>query len=160
MKITKHIIYFICLSVGLLTIARLFMFAQTTSQIHITGPIGSGQFGQEITVLPNGNIVVIDPYFDAGAIVDVGAVYLYDGATGDLISMLTGSAADDQIGSDGIITLSNGNFLLRSPYWDNGIVTDTGAVTWINGLIGLAGVVSSTNSLVGSSVADQKDSTV
>jgi hypothetical protein len=34
----------------------------------------ASEFGQHVTVLPNGNIVVTDPSYDRGATVDVGAV--------------------------------------------------------------------------------------
>jgi hypothetical protein len=131
------------------------------TQIDIAGPPGSGYFGQLVTVLPNGNIVVVDPYYDAGPIADVGAVYLYDGATGVLISMLTGSTAGDMVGcagSDcehGVTVLSNGNYLVRTPYWDNGAAADAGAVTWGSGTTGVRGVVSAANSLVGSTAGDQ-----
>ena len=123
--------------------------------IDIVGPPGSGAFGTSVTALPGGNIVVTDPYFDAGAISDVGAVYLYDGATGALISDLTGSTAGDQVGSGGVKVLSNGNYLVRSPNWDNGAAAGAGAVTWGSGTAGVSGVVSAANSLVGSSAGDR-----
>ena len=70
-----------------------------TFQTDINGPAGSGRFGTSVTVLPNGNFVVTDPYYDApGPVADVGAVYLYNGATHALISTLTGSTAGDQVG--------------------------------------------------------------
>lgn len=124
-------------------------------QTDLIGPPGSGGFGTHVAVLPNGNIVVTDPYFDAGSTVDVGAVYLYDGVTGTLISTLIGSTADDRVGSGGVMVLSNGNYVVRSSYWDNGGATDAGAVTWGNGTTGISGVVSSANSLVGSTTDDR-----
>jgi hypothetical protein len=116
---------------------------------------GSGAFGSSVTLLPNGNIVVTDPRFDAGAVIDVGAVYLYNGATRALISTLTGSSANDQVGSAGITVLTNGNYVVRSPFWDNGSTTDAGAVTWGSSTSGVSGAVSSSNSLVGSTASDQ-----
>ena len=80
--------------------------------------------------MPNGNIVVTDPDYNGGIGVQAGAVYLYNGASGALISMLTGTAAGDQVGSSGVTVLSNGNYVVRSPDWDNGAVADAGAVTW------------------------------
>jgi hypothetical protein len=129
--------------------------ADLASQIDIVGPVGSGRFGRSVTALPNGNIVVTDPDYDAGTTVDVGAVYLYDGATGALISTLTGSTAGDQVGYDGVTVLSNGNYVVVSHYWDNGGATDAGAVTWGDGTIGVSGVVSLENSLVGKKTGDQ-----
>jgi hypothetical protein len=130
--------------------------AVASTQTDIPGPAGSGEFGYKVAVLPNGNIVVVDPFYDApGPIVHVGAVYLYNGATGALISTLTGSTAYDQIGVGGVTGLSNGNYVVASPYWDNGSAADAGAVTWGSGTTGVSGVVSAANSLVGSHTDDR-----
>ena len=72
-----------------------------------------------------------------------------------MISTLTGSAANDQVGSGGITVLNNGNFVIASPYWANGAATGAGAATWVNGSAGLPGVVSATNSLVGTTAGDK-----
>ena len=124
--------------------------AIAASQFDIHGPAGSVRFGTSVAVLPNGNIVVTDPHYNGGIGVDAGAAYLYNGATGALISMLTGLTAGDQVGSGGVTLLSNGNYLVNSPYWDNGVVTDAGAVTWGSKTSGVSGTVSALNSLVGS----------
>ncbi len=127
------------------------------TQTDIVGPGGSGAFGALIYVLPNGNIVVVDSSYDApGPIADVGAVHLYNGATGALISTLTGSTAGDKVGFDGVVILTNGNFVVRSVSWDApGPVVDVGAATWGSGTTGVSGVVSAANSLVGSTAGDQ-----
>lgn len=53
------------------------------TQYDMIGPAGSGSFGTSVTALPNGNVVVTDPFWDPpGAIPYVGAVYLYSGANG------------------------------------------------------------------------------
>lgn len=119
----------------------------------INGPAGSGYFGS-VTVLPNGNFVVIDHLYDDGALQDVGAVYLYNGATKALISTLKGSTANDMVGSGRATILSNGNFVVVSHNWHNGAAAEAGAVTWINATTGLSGIVSSANSLVGSAIDD------
>ena len=124
--------------------------AQSTD---IVGSAGSGRFGT-VTVLTNGNYVVVDPNYDDGAIPDVGAVYLYNGSTHKLISTLKGNTANDIIGNGGVIALSNGNFVVSSPYWDNGAASNAGAVTWGDGTIGISGMVSISNSLVGSQTND------
>ncbi len=104
--------------------------------------------------------MVTDPSWDNGAIADVGAVYLYNGVTHALISTLTGSTANDQVGSTGVTALTNGNYVVRSQNWDNGTTaTNAGAVTWGSGTVGVSGVVSSSNSLVGSTANDQVGST-
>ena len=129
--------------------------AQAATQIDIVGPTGSGTFGATVTVLPNGNIVVTDPLYDqSGGITDVGAAYLFQGSTGALISMLTGSSMNDQIGKDGVVVLTGGNYVVRSSLWANGSAAEAGAVTWGSATTGVTGTVSSSNSLVGSQASD------
>ena len=135
----------------------VFLSADTLAQhTDIRGPIGSGSFGQKVVFLPNGNIVVTDPLYDipTGA-ADVGAVYLYNGSTGDLISTLTGSTANDQVGNGGVTVLTNGNYVVRSSNWDSPTPTqDVGAVTWGSATTGISGTVSAANSLIGSAAND------
>lgn len=121
------------------------------AQLNISGPGGSVAFGTTVAALPSGNIAVIDPN---GLGSNVGAVYLYS-TTGTLISALSGSSANDHVGSGGIVVLSNGNFVVLSPQWNNGSATTAGAVTWINGTTGRSGTVSASNSLVGTTTNDQ-----
>ena len=120
--------------------------AQTTT---INGPVGSELFALRVSNLPNGNFVIIDPFFDNGATANVGAVYLYNGITQQLISTLKGEKANDAIGFEGIEILTNGNFLVKSSGWQNGSLQGCGAITWVNATLGLNGVVNQTNSLVG-----------
>ena len=127
---------------------------QALAQIDITGPAGSGNFGFRVLVLPNDNIAVVDPFFDDGAIQDVGAVYLYS-PSGVMISQLKGTTAGDQIGSGGLSEVGVGNFVALSPLWDNGAIANAGAATWMSGTTGLSGTVSSTNSLVGGTANDK-----
>ena len=128
-----------------LALACVALSAQAV-QIDIPGPPGSGAFGTHVVTLPNGNFVVTDPGWDApGSIADVGAVYLY-APDGSLISTLTGSNANDRVGSGGITALSNGHYVVRSLNWSG----NRGAATWGDGTTGVAGVVSASNSLVGS----------
>ena len=133
---------------GLLIAAAVLTPAAAT-QLDIPGPANSGAFGTEVTVLPNGNIVVTDPNY----LSNKGAVYLY-GPTGVLISTLTGSTTGDQVGSGGVTVLSNGNYLILSEHWHNAGAADAGAATWGDGNTGVSGVVSATNSLVGKQAND------
>ncbi|MBS1795634.1 MAG: hypothetical protein JSS81_17395, partial [Acidobacteria bacterium] len=131
--------------------------AARAAQTDIAGPSGSGVFGNSVTVLPNGNIVVTDTTYDApGPINNVGAVYLYDGATLALISTLTGGTAGDSIGGS-ITVLANGNFVVTSFGWNNPspLAANAGAVTFCSAVTGCSGTVSAANSLLGSSVNDQ-----
>ncbi len=119
-------------------------------QINIPAPAGSGRFGNLVTALPNGNIIVTDPEFDLPGLTNVGAVYLYNGATGVLISRLTGSTAGDSVGNRDVRVLPNGNYVVVSVSWSSG----AGAITWCNGTTGCTGAVSLANSLVGSTSGD------
>jgi hypothetical protein len=122
--------------------------------IDIIGPAGSGFFGSQVLPLPNGNIAVIDHGYDSGALADVGAIYLYDGATGALLSTTTGTQASDMIGSGGALILTDGDFLVRSPSWDKGAVPDASALTRCSGTTGCPATITSANSLTGSNTLD------
>lgn len=62
-------------------------------------------------------MVVADTFYNApGPMEDIGAVYLYNGATGALISTLTGSKTGELVGSGFIFLLANGNYLVSSPF--------------------------------------------
>ncbi|MBI4747854.1 MAG: filamentous hemagglutinin N-terminal domain-containing protein [Acidobacteria bacterium] len=107
-----------------------------------------------VQALSNGNLVVSKPD-DNFAASGSGAVYLYNGLTGALISALRGSSANDQVGNGVAELLSNGNFVIRSPFWANGSATQAGAATWGSASTGVSGAVSATNSLIGSTTGDR-----
>ncbi|MCX6116815.1 MAG: Ig-like domain-containing protein [Proteobacteria bacterium] len=122
--------------------------------------IGNG-FGTHVVELTGRNIVVTSPYADVQGVTDAGAVYLFNGTTGELISSLYGSTLSDKIGEQYVTALTNGNFVVRSAYWDcqaslgcSGTIVNVGAVTWGSGVTGVSGFVSTTNSLVGSTGND------
>ncbi len=117
-------------------------------------PNVGNQFGAVVVALSTGNVVITSPNDDAGG-TNAGAVYLFNGATGALISTLTGSQANDTVGSSGVTALSNGNYVVRSANWDNAGVVNAGAVTWGSGTSGTSGAVTSSNSLVGTTATDQ-----
>ena len=145
----KELVRFASLFI-MLTSAALSPCAHSAAgQIDIAGPPGSVAFGTSVTVLPNGNMVITDPSFRDGR----GAVHLYR-PNGTRISTLFGNRPGDQVGSEGVLVLANGNFLVLSMYWSNGPLANAGAVTWVDGARGLSGAVSSNNSLVGSSTGD------
>jgi hypothetical protein len=127
--------------------------------VDIVGPAGSGRFGESLLVLPNGNFVVTDSGYDLPTATDVGAVYLFDGRTHQMISMLTGSTKDDRIGQFGAYVVGDSNFAVNSRNWDRptlgGPIVDAGAVTWFSGTTGVNGVVSAANSLVGTTANEQ-----
>ncbi len=147
MKLKKFL-----LTLVLTTCATLCALAQT--RIDIPGPEGSERFGYIVKVLPNGNFVVVDPYYsDPAGIRNIGAAYLYDGATRQQISMLTGSQERDFIHPD-VHVLTDGNYLVTSQTWKNGDSINAGSVTWCSSSTGCSGRISAENSLVGSSAGD------
>ena len=111
--------------------------------------------GTGITVLSNDNVVVSAPNDSFTGATAAGAVYLYNGATGALLSTLRGAVLNDLVGNAGITPLTNGNFVVTSRNWSNGGGNgNAGAVTWVNGTTGLSATVSPVNSLVGSQAND------
>jgi hypothetical protein len=113
-------------------------------------PTAGANFGQFVDFLSTGNVVVANPTDNFGG-TNAGAVYLFNGLTGALISALVGSSDNDQVGSGGITDLGNGNFVVDSYHWNG----ERGAVTWGSGTAGISGAVSASNSLVGTSEDDQ-----
>ena len=127
--------------------------------------VGSSEYDSvglfAVTALSNGNYVVSSPEWDQGLLYDVGAVTFGDGMTGvigeiSVANSLVGSSEYDYVGIDGITELSNGNFVISSSEWANGLATEAGAGDvrkrddgWL-----VSGVVSAANSLVGSKTDD------
>jgi hypothetical protein len=126
--------------------------------------VGSGSLDRVcslgVTALSNGNYVVSSPLWDNGPAINAGAVTFGSGVTGitGVISpsnSLVGTSAADQVGGFGVTALSNGNYVVSSPDWDNGSAADAGAVTFGSGSGGVSGTVSPSNSLVGGTASDR-----
>jgi hypothetical protein len=105
--------------------------------------------GQRVTLLTNGNYLV----HSYNSVTWGSAASGITGVVSEANS-LVGSLATDHIGvgyanQPGIVLLSNGNYVVLSPVWDNADSVDAGAVTWGDADAGVVGVVSSANSLVG-----------
>ena len=129
----------------------------TTNSLH--GSTTSDQVGSGVTALTNGHYVVTSPNWDNGPTTNAGAATRGNGTTGTKgpvtpANSLHGSTASDQVGN-GVIALTNGHYVVRSPLWNNGPTADVGAVTWGNGATGITGPVTPANSLHGSTANDQ-----
>ncbi len=124
------------------------LLAAPFSEFVDPNPNVGNQFGAKVVTLSTGNVVITSPFDDFGG-TDAGAVYLFNGATGALISTLRGSSANGSVGSGGVTALSNGNYVVRSFNWDNGAATNAGAVTFGSGTTGVSGVITATNSALG-----------
>ncbi|MCX7068947.1 MAG: MBG domain-containing protein [Methylococcales bacterium] len=91
------------------------------------------------------------PNWSSGSGSTVGAATWGNGATGSIGTVSTANSlvgafnSNDQVSSDGITALTNGNYVVGSSNWNTG----RGAATWGNGATGSNGTVSVANSLVG-----------
>ncbi len=96
-------------------------------------PGADNNFGSNIVILTNGNIVVTDPN-DSSVAANNGAVHLYNPLTQTLIASIFGDNADDQLGSSGVTALANNNFVIASEF--DGGTFKTGSVRLVNGSTG------------------------
>ncbi len=129
-----------------------------TTKNSLVGSMNDDGITSTVTALANGNYVVGWPHWDNEQMSDTGAVTWGNGLEGTVGVISTSNSLIGSTANDGrrynITPLTNGNFVVGSPYWDNGSATDAGAVTWGNGVGGTVGIISATNSLVGSSKND------
>ena len=126
----------------------------------LVGTTMSDFVGSDFTSLANGNYVVSSQLWDNAGVVDAGAVTFGNGTTGiagavTAANSLVGTTASDQVGSSGVIALDSGNYVVRSPEWNNGAITQAGAVTFGDGTTGIMGAVSPANSLTGAVAGDR-----
>lgn len=138
----KKLYLFLCL----LFYSSLSSFAQFK---HIKGPSENGQFGSSIVVLPNGNYAVSDPKYDEGGLQDIGAVFVYNGKTHELIASLKGSSTNDLVGQ-WIHHHHDNTIAIVSYYWNDG----KGAITFFPIEEGKHWKVNASNSLVGTKPSD------
>ncbi|MBK7957830.1 MAG: hypothetical protein IPK03_06705 [Bacteroidetes bacterium] len=115
--------------------------------------------GNNLLITSNDNYVISSPNWDNGTIINAGAVTLGSGSIGisgtiNSSNSLIGTKAFDNIGTK-TTSLGNGNYLVSSPDWDNGLTNDVGAVTFGNGAIGVTGNINISNSLIGTSTSDK-----
>ncbi len=117
--------------------------------------VGSwGGLHHTITELPSGDFVVRSPIVDLDGLPDAGAVTFGSGSTGirgevGIDNSLVGAQAGDQVGLTEIVLLSEGRYVVGSPFADLGATPDVGALTWIDGPMPLQGSVNPDNSLFG-----------
>jgi hypothetical protein len=99
---------------------------------------GDGLGGGGAVDIGNGNFAVCAPNDDVGGIVDAGSVRLVNGTTGAPVgAVLTGSEANDHLGSNRLLALGNGNFVVISPGDDVGGIVDAGSARVVDGTTGL-----------------------
>jgi len=127
---------------------------------HTDDFVGSDSFSGAVTALTNGNYVVSSYNWTNDTQLRAGAVTWGNGSGGTVgpvttSNSLVGSRLDDHVGYHGASSLTNGNYVVGSPLWNNGAIIDAGAATWGSGVGGTVGPVTAQNSLVGSTLHDE-----
>jgi len=119
----------------------------------LTGETANDKLGQGGTIaLANNNYVVVSPEDDENGQVNAGSVRLFDGSTGNQISLLVGDLANDDLGNFGVTALTNNNYVISSPNDDDATNSnvDAGSVRLVNGESG-----AQINILVGETAGDR-----
>ena len=106
---------------------------------RITGRVENAYMGQ-ITVLVNGNFVITSANGDVTWGSSIEGVSGVVSASNSLINR----AAITKV-----FALTNGHYVVASPYWSSATAEFAGAVTWGNGRGGTVGEISINNSLIG-----------
>lgn len=120
----------------------------------LVSPNVAGFNSINLAQLANGNFVLGIPLWNS-----VGAAVWCPGATGCVGTVednvaLVGTNVSDLVGGN-VVALSNGNYVVRSAFWDDGATANVGAVTWANGTTGLDGSPTAGNSWIGATSDDQ-----
>ena len=141
----------------------------TLTGSHASDEVGYNAGGSASVVeVGNGNFVVVSTNWSSDPVTasQVGAVTWVNGTTGLNAAVssgnsLVGSTTNDHVGigdpslTPGIFVLSNGNYVVSSPYWNNGgTAGQAGAATWGSGASGITGTISESNSFVGLAAND------
>jgi hypothetical protein len=117
--------------------------------------IGVAGYGGGMIALASGNYVVGSSHWNNGIAGGAfGAVTWgrsVGGTTGPVAAgnSLIGTTPGDSVGSGGVLALADGNYLVQSPNWDNGAITDAGAMTLASGRFRLKGQIQPWNSVLG-----------
>ena len=91
-----------------------------------------------VAALANGNYVIASAGDDVNGITNAGSVMLVDGATGIPIGTpIAGDENDDQLGSEGVTALTNGNYVIASRLDDVAGIFDAGSAKLVNGTTGI-----------------------
>ena len=129
--------------------------AQVDASNSLVGSIPGDHVGAGAVALASGHYVVVSDAWSKVGVSGVGAVTWAngDGSVVGAVSTansLIGSEALDRIGLGGVVALSNGHYLVRSPVWDAPARADAGAVTFVRGDGAVAGAVSAASGVIGS----------
>ncbi|MEO7916962.1 MAG: hypothetical protein ABIR16_04910 [Dokdonella sp.] len=126
----------------------------------LTGSSANDRIGfRPAVALVNGDYVITSPFWRHSGDSPIGAVTLCSGLSGcpteiSIENSLVGSTPDDLIGNAGVIALSSGGYVVSSPWWTKGGVSQVGAVTHCKPSSACVGPVTPQNSLTGTSAGD------
>lgn len=112
-----------------------YTFVNPTTGLELSnfnGDASTPFFGyNKVLELGNGNVVLYSGIWGSK-----GLVRLINGTTGALILGLEGTNFGDQLSSDGVVPLANGNFVILSDFETYGGVTWAGTARLMNGVTG------------------------
>jgi len=124
----------------------------------LTGSVANDGVGRNVVVLPvNGNYLVLS--FAWGGL--RGAVTWCSAQTGcagevSAANSLVGTGTDNLVGSPNqVVALTNGNYVVGAPGYDDGATQNVGALAWGSGTSGVRGEIGIANALIGSSTNDR-----
>ncbi|MFM7674728.1 MAG: beta strand repeat-containing protein [Synechococcus sp.] len=149
-------------------------FETLGASVSLVGSASGDFSGFTLENVGGGSAVLLTPMWDQGILEDAGAATWLQGATGQLAGTqgpilgtigpersIVGSASGD-FASASLLTVGS-NRLIFTPFWDDGVRQDVGALTWIDSAMGLlsdassAGNIGTGISLVGTSTGDLFD---
>ena len=120
----------------------------------LVGTAANSGVGAGSVALGTGNYVVASQNWTNGSALNAGAVTWADGSTGltgtvSSSNSLVGTLANDRVGFIVDAPVGSANYVVVSPFWNNGGVAQVGAVTLANTRQGLVGTIQSANSVIG-----------
>ena len=123
--------------------------------------VGTSPTSPNVVPLANGNYLVVSAFWNPSSLTNPnpqGAVTFCLG-TGGCVGPVNANrslmgANAHSVGINGATALPNGNYVVSSPLWDDGVTTDIGAVTFCDGTVGCEGLVGASNSLIGTTPFD------
>ncbi|MCP5145320.1 MAG: filamentous hemagglutinin N-terminal domain-containing protein [Gammaproteobacteria bacterium] len=96
---------------------------------------GDGFGGNGLSVLSNGNILILNQNADATGATDAGEVFLF-GPAGNLLGSITGTANSQRLGAFGFRNMSSGDVLIADPNATVGANTLAGTLHLLDGTTG------------------------
>ncbi|MBI2799787.1 MAG: filamentous hemagglutinin N-terminal domain-containing protein [Gammaproteobacteria bacterium] len=90
-------------------------------------PFADDRFGSSFSILPSGNILVLNQSASPNGVAQAGAITVLD-RFGTVLGNITGNAANQRLGSFGFLFNSQSNLIIRDPNAPLGTLTQVGSV--------------------------------